>query len=295
MVIVCEVSMEKNTLDWFRKALAVTPDALKVEVAGAELNLLVWGEQDKPALLFIHGGAAHAGWWRFIAPFFLPDHRCVAVDLSGHGYSEHREYYPPGIWADEILELIDMGGIFSSRPIIIGHSMGGLTGIRVAAEADIPGLIIVDAAVRPPENPPHQRVRRNILGRSRLYSSKQDAVGRFRLIPPQPTINPEIVDFIADSSVRQVVDGWAWLFDPNAFRQLKPVSLFEQLERVTCSVALLRGELSRILDSEAAVKMCGAFGGTATLVDIPQAYHHIMIDQPLELVSVIRTVLAEWG
>ena len=281
-------------LDWFRNILAVQPESIKIESAGAVLNLLLWGEQDKPALLFIHGGAAHAGWWRFIAPFFMPDYRCVAVDLSGHGHSEHRETYPAGIWAEEILELIDMADVFPVRPVIVGHSMGGLTGIRVAAQADIPGLIIVDAAVRPESPSGSKHVRRNILGRDRLYASKQDALDSFRLIPPQPVLNSEIVAYIAECSVRQVAGGWTWLFDPGAFRHLTPVSLFGMLGNVSCPVALLRGENSRILDSETAADMCNAFGGRTSLIEIPRAYHHILVDQPLKLVDEIRKALVRW-
>jgi pimeloyl-ACP methyl ester carboxylesterase len=103
------------------------------------------------------------------------------------------------------------------------------------------------------------------------------------------------VAYIAENSVRRVADGWTWLFDPAAFRQLRPASLFGQLVEVTCPLALVRGEESRILDRETAEQMCDQFGGTCVLIDIPQAHHHVMIDQPLALVSVIRTLLAGWS
>ena len=32
----------------------------------------------------------------------------------------------------------------------------------------------------------------------------------------------------------------------------------------------------------------------APVVEIPQAYHHMMLDQPLALVSAFRTLLADW-
>jgi pimeloyl-ACP methyl ester carboxylesterase len=31
------------------------------------------------------------------------------------------------------------------------------------------------------------------------------------------------------------------------------------------------------------------------LIEVPEAHHHIMIDQPLALVSAIRALLAAWG
>jgi pimeloyl-ACP methyl ester carboxylesterase len=35
-------------------------------------------------------------------------------------------------------------------------------------------------------------------------------------------------------------------------------------------------------------------GNDAIVVEIPQAYHHVMLDQPLALVAATRTVLAAW-
>jgi pimeloyl-ACP methyl ester carboxylesterase len=32
----------------------------------------------------------------------------------------------------------------------------------------------------------------------------------------------------------------------------------------------------------------------AVVVEIPQAYHHVMLDQPLSLVTAVRTLLAGW-
>jgi hypothetical protein len=32
----------------------------------------------------------------------------------------------------------------------------------------------------------------------------------------------------------------------------------------------------------------------APVVEIPQCYHHMMLDQPLALVSAFRTLLADW-
>lgn len=280
--------------DWFDQCLAIVPEPLQIDVAEARLNLLAWGDRDSPALLFIHGGAAHAGWWRFIAPFFLPDCYCVAVDLSGHGHSSHRDRYPQGIWADEIAELVDRGDVFPQRPVLIGHSMGGLTALRVAAGKALPGLVVIDAAVRPEASAPGRRGRHNILGRERLYGSRQDALDRFRLIPPQPVLNPELVDYIAENSVRQTERGWTWLFDPNAFKHLTRTSLFDRLAEIRCPTALIRGECSRILDRETARIMSEEIAAEVVNVEIPAAHHHVMLDQPVALVSALRTVLATW-
>jgi hypothetical protein len=35
-------------------------------------------------------------------------------------------------------------------------------------------------------------------------------------------------------------------------------------------------------------------GRVAPVIEIPEAYHHIMLDQPLLLVAGLRTLLADW-
>ena len=78
---------------WFDKALADAPERTTVEVEGAAIELLTWGEVGKPGLVFLHGNGAHADWWSFIAPFFAADYRIAALSWSGQGGSGWRERY----------------------------------------------------------------------------------------------------------------------------------------------------------------------------------------------------------
>ena len=45
----------------------------------------------RPGLLLVHGNAAHAYWWSFIAPLLARDYNVAAMDLSGMGDSGWRE------------------------------------------------------------------------------------------------------------------------------------------------------------------------------------------------------------
>jgi pimeloyl-ACP methyl ester carboxylesterase len=35
-------------------------------------------------------------------------------------------------------------------------------------------------------------------------------------------------------------------------------------------------------------------GRNAPVIEIPDAYHHVMLDQPLAMIAGLRAVLAEW-
>ena len=78
---------------WFERAVAVEPERSFVDVEGAKVETLAWGERGKPGLVFLHGGAAHADWWSFIAPFFARERRVVAPSFTGMGRSDWRPAY----------------------------------------------------------------------------------------------------------------------------------------------------------------------------------------------------------
>lgn len=294
-----EISAE----DLLRKGNSQPPKQVRVKLAGTQLNILEWGDSSRPGLLFLHGGAAHAGWWRFIAPFFLPEYHCVAVDLSGHGDSARRSEYTPVMWSEEVHSLIFERSIFHEPPVIIGHSMGGLIGIRAAAviAEKLPGLVIIDSAVRPRranhqgEGNVKKRNGSNLLGRKRFYEGRQQAIARFRLIPPQPCENEILLKYIAAESIVQTDEGWTWKYDPNAFRDLQPISIFDELKKIACPTAIIYGQHSRILDRATAINMRSEIKGAMDIIEIAGAHHHLMLDQPVALIEELKRILRLWN
>ncbi len=69
------------------------PSAQFIDVRGAAIETLAWGERGKPGLLFMHGNGACADWWSFIAPHFADTHRIAAFSMSGMGGSGWRDRY----------------------------------------------------------------------------------------------------------------------------------------------------------------------------------------------------------
>jgi len=137
---------------WFARAIGTPRRDRQVEVEGCPIHYLQWGESGRPGIVFVHGGAAHAHWWTFIAPHFLPEYQVVALDLSGHGDSGRREDYPRELWASEVLAVAEGAG-FDAPPIVIGHSMGGFVSIAAAALYGdrLAGAVILDSPVTKPD------------------------------------------------------------------------------------------------------------------------------------------------
>src|SRR6187431_2773691 len=106
---------------WFDEAIAHTPERTFVDVRGAAIETLAWGERGKPGLLFLHGNGASADWWSFIAPFFAATHRVAAFSLSGMGGSGWRDRYSYDLYIDEAFAVADATGLFAApaKPIVI--------------------------------------------------------------------------------------------------------------------------------------------------------------------------------
>jgi len=56
----------------------------------------------------------------------------------------------------------------------------------------------------------------------------------------------------------------------------------------------MRGEYSVLMPVEIGEYMFDLLGRAAPVIEIPQARHHVMLDQPLAFVAAIRALLADW-
>ncbi|RYJ06956.1 MAG: alpha/beta fold hydrolase, partial [Actinomycetales bacterium] len=117
---------------WFADALAQEPEHHALEVDRVRVAYRAWGRTGLPVVVLVHGGAAHAGWWDHVAPFLTTGHRVVAIDLSGHGDSGHRPRYDFVTWAAEVMAVAAAEG--STRPAVLGHSMGGFVTLTAAID-----------------------------------------------------------------------------------------------------------------------------------------------------------------
>src|SRR6185295_6977267 len=282
---------------WFEEALAIKPESNFVTVGGARVHYLRWGDKAKPGLLLVHGNAAHAHWWDFIAPFLARDYNVAAMDLSGMGDSDWRpDGYAMELFAREEIAVCEDAGMYKldEPPIIVAHSFGGfVTMLTGGLYGDrLAGVVIVDSPVNPPDRPggpPKREIKPH-----NVYSSLAAAMARFRLMPPQTSENLYLVDWVARNSLKEVAGGFTWKFDPAIWQRFSIGDTAERLKATRCRIAVFRGEHSVLLPPQIGEYMFNLLGRSAPMVEIPQAQHHIMLDQPLALVAALRALLADW-
>ena len=85
--------------------------------------------------------------------------------------------------------------------------------------------------------------------------------------------------------------GWAWRFDPATHGNRRPVDAWPLLPRITAPTLIVRGGLSPILTPEMAERLRAAVP-RSTLVTIPEAYHHLTLDRPVEFTAELERFLA---
>jgi pimeloyl-ACP methyl ester carboxylesterase len=110
------------------------------------LHYLEWGEASRPPLLLLHGGNQSAHSWDLVSLHLADRYRVLAPDQRGHGDSEWSrecDYSVGALARDAAAFLRDRR---AERPIVFGHSMGGMVALLLAKlYPEIPrALVIVD-------------------------------------------------------------------------------------------------------------------------------------------------------
>ena len=250
--------------------------------------------------MLLHGGAAHADWWSFIAPFFAAERRVVAPTFTGMGRSDWRDAYRFEQFVREAREAGRAAGAFDAgAPVVVGHSFGGRAAMGLARDFgdEILGAVMVDPPFFAPQNQRPRSSPRPARTR-RVRPSLSEIVARFRLQPAQQCDNPFILDFIARRSAHEVVDahgkpGWSLCFDPHFWEKFTWVDGAPILAAARCPMALIRGAKSQVMHAVDADYLMSFIPGSPDVV-IPEAEHHVMIDQPLAFVAALRTLLVAW-
>lgn len=282
---------------WFEQVLGIAPERSWFEADGAKIELLTWGEVGKPGLLFLHGNAAHADWWTFIAPFFAGDFRCAAISWSGMGRSDWRERYAIPMFAAEAIKAIEVAGLAASgeAPVIVAHSFGGFPTLYICAEHPeaITGAILVDSAPPRPGGGPPPRLAQGRTTHNR-YPSLEEGLRRFRFMPEQDSGRPELIDYIARQSLHEVPpttdapSAWTWRFDPQFWSHFDRGDLAHELvSRARAPIGIVYGEESALLTPSRVAEMKAAIPDLRFAKGLPGAHHHVMVDDPLALIDAV--------
>ena len=236
------------------------------------------GASDRPTILMLHGGGQNRFSWKNTGQI-LADRgfHVIALDARGHGDSDRApgaRYTIDALAADIAAVLAQIG-----RPVvIIGASMGGLTGILAAAGAGpqrVTARVLVDVVPRF-EHEGTDRIRdfmtRHVHGFDTLEQAA-DAIADYLPHRRRPS-NLEGLK----KNLRQRDGRWHWHWDPAFVTSVSddPFADMDELERAAMGLAipilLIRGKLSDVV-SPAGVEDFLAKVPHARFVELSDAGH----------------------
>ncbi|MFO0689334.1 MAG: alpha/beta hydrolase [Myxococcota bacterium] len=260
------------------------------------LHVLAWlGDEpatpgDESPLVFLHGGGANAHWWDHLAGPLSAGRAVYALDFRGHGDSDHPAERRVGAFNDDLEALV--GWLGRDDVILVGHSLGATVALDHASRfAATRALVLVDLARGGP--PEIGRRARLALSLRRTYRSREDAVQRFRFLPESSRASEALRAAIAAHSVREEgVGRFGYKFDPGWFGL--PSRPAPDPGQIRCPTLLVRGGESTLLTREAAEAFVRSLTGAripARWVEIPEAGHHVLVDQPERLLAVLEAFL----
>jgi esterase len=259
------------------------------------LHYLEWNPRGTRTIILMHGNTANAWWWEPVARVIAPEYRLLALDQRGHGDSEwvRPRAYSPTDYAADIARFVAHVAPKAEKPVVVGHSMGGLNVLSFARNhpESARGAMAIDIAVT------SSRGRDRYLRRLKsipvvAYPDLATAKARFRLMPKEGGIAEEVLQEIAEKSLARTEEGgWTLKFDRESFLGGDGLAVLETIKEIAIPTMLVRAEHSRIMTAEGA-EQARASNENARLVTIPDAHHHVILEKPEAVARVIEEFVA---
>jgi 3-oxoadipate enol-lactonase len=109
-----------------------SPAVERIAAGGSTFGYREFGAGE-PALLFMHGYLGSSAVWSALLPLLAARRRCIAIDARGVGDSDRSpDGYTLDGWVADVLAVADALGL--DRFDYVAHSLGGLTGYRLALD-----------------------------------------------------------------------------------------------------------------------------------------------------------------
>ncbi len=233
----------------------------------------------RPHIIFIHGMWSRP-WvfdrWRL--PFERAGYGCTAITLPGHAEGDP-DGALNGLGIADYTAAVAAEAKRFERPILIGHSMGGLIGQQVAMRQQLSALVLVSSAapgqifpLRPTMLPGLVRhfARPNLWRRSFRLSFWEARYLVLKRIPePQQALMYE--HFTAESGRVAYQLGFGRL-NWSGSNRVEP-------KTIQCPILALAGAQDRIIPAGVSRRLGGLYRGKADYIEFAQ-HAHWMLEEP---------------
>ncbi len=255
------------------------------ETNGINIHYARTGE-GKPTLVLLHGLAANGACWTGLAHFLEKEYDIILPDARGHGESSVPDSgYRYEDHANDVIGLIN--SLRLPPPVLLGHSMGGMTAAVVASRSPklLRGLILADPTFlsikvqREIHDSDVAEQHRRILGES-LEELVTDLKRR------HPDRSSDIIEIIARARLQTSMAAFDILTPPNPdFKKL-----VSAIDVPSLLVFGNKGVVSTVVAEE-----LQRLNPRFQVARMPEVGHGLHYDQPERFAAVIRSFIQSIG
>ena len=279
------------------------PEEIQLDTPLGELGGLRWKTEGGPPVLCLHGWLDNAASFLPLAQH-LPGLDIVALDLPGHGLSEHRHHTARYHFIDYLWDVdAALHALGWESCHLIGHSMGGgVSSIYSAASpAHVRSIVVLDGlgpitstgadtALRLRKSMTVMRRERNPL---RPYDSIDEMVAARRLVSD---LSVNAARLLCERSSRLIGSHYYWRTDP-ALNWVSPIVLTD--EQVLDCLSHIEAPLMSWIatpyakwysqDKVLACQEATQDGQHKTI----EGHHHFHMDVPEKFAETVRSFILE--
>ena len=248
---------------------------------GIDIHYLRTGGS-RPPLVLLHGLTGSGACWSPLARALEAEFDVVMPDARGHGNSSTPlSGYRYEDFARDVIGLIQ--GLGLDAPVLLGHSMGGMTAALVASQigAALRGLILADPTFLSPERQREVYESDAVEQHRRLLSlDEEDVLAQAQARHPHR--RPEIVELVAEARMKTPIQAFDVLTPPNPEYHRLVSAIYVPILLVIGDNGVVSLETARELRN---------LNPRLRVEQIQDAGHGLQYDQPERFEGVVRSFL----
>uniref|UniRef100_E6PQH3 AB hydrolase-1 domain-containing protein n=1 Tax=mine drainage metagenome TaxID=410659 RepID=E6PQH3_9ZZZZ len=244
-----------------------------LDIDGARIYYEITGNENKPALLFLHGGFGNIEDFNTLIPNLNKEFKIIGIDSRGQGKStlgsRALTYGQMQKDVERVLEHLNIDTLS-----IIGFSDGGVIAYRLASFTllNVEKLVTIGTKWHQKNTEPLKEMYLRITGKS-WREKFPDTYDVYQRLNPEPDF-----DVLAQSVVKLWLDSSSFGY-PN-----------EAVKNISCPLLIVRGDDDHLLSREAVVELSGLVK-RSTLLNIPFAGHVAFEDQKEIFAAILNEFL----
>lgn len=238
---------------------------------------------NKPPMVLLHGLMTKGACWTHLAQALENEYDVIMPDARGHGNSSAPDHgYRYEDLANDVVNFIDALGL--ANPVLLGHSMGGMTAAVVASQNPtlLRGLVLADPTFLTPQR--QREVHESDVAdqhRRILNRPKKEYLAEIR--GRQSRRSQEIIELFAQARFETSIQAFEILTPPNP-------DYVQLIKAINVPSLLVVGDVEPVVSPEMAADLAG-LNQRLEIVQIAEAGHGVPYDQPERFSTVVQTFL----